>query len=64
MITASVNYCYILPFLFVLTVLHVSGEDNIVADALSLVQFSIALSAVPELKLYTFNPPGLVGLSR
>ena len=49
---------------FSLRVLHVSGEDNIVADALSLVQFSIALSAVPELKLYTFNPPGLVGLSR
>ena len=47
-----------------LRVLHVSGETNVVADALSRVQFSIALNSVPELKLFTFNPPGQVGHSK
>lgn len=46
---------------FSLRVLHVSGEQNVVADALSRVQFSVALGIHPELKLFTFNPPGLVG---
>ena len=49
---------------FSLRVLHVSGEDNVVADALSRVQFSVALACEPELKFYTFNPPGLVGHSK
>ena len=40
-----------------LRVLYVPGEDNVVADALSRVQFSVALSTEPELKFYTFNPP-------
>lgn len=44
-----------------LRVLHVSGDDNIVADALSRVQFSVALQHEPLLRLYSFNPPGLVG---
>ena len=46
---------------FSLRVLHVPGEDNVVADALSRVQFSIALQIEPSLNLYTFNPPGMVG---
>ena len=44
-----------------LRVLHVPGELNVVADALSHVQFSVALSSEPHLKLSTFHPPGLVG---
>jgi hypothetical protein len=46
---------------YTLRVLHIPGDQNIVADALSRVQFSIALNCVPELKLFTFHPPGLVG---
>jgi hypothetical protein len=46
---------------FSLRVLHVPGEANIVADALSRVQFSVALRAEPHLKLFTFHPPGMVG---
>ena len=49
---------------FSLRVLYVPGEDNVVADSLSRVQFSVALNCVPELKLDTFNPPGLVGLTK
>ena len=49
---------------FSLRVLHIAGEENTVADALSRVQFSIALNCVPELKLHTFNPPGLVGQTK
>ena len=45
---------------FSLRVIHVTGDRNVVADALSRVQFSIALNLEPELKLYTFLPPGLV----
>jgi hypothetical protein len=44
-----------------LRVLHVPGEQNIVADALSRVQFSVALRNEPDLKMFTFHPPGLVG---
>ena len=44
-----------------LRVLHVTGDQNTVADALSRVQFSVALGLNPDLKLYTFHPPGLVG---
>ena len=46
---------------FSLRVLHVPGEDNVVADALSRVQFSVALQIEPSLNLYSFNPPGMVG---
>ena len=44
-----------------LRVLHVPGEENTIADALSRVQFSVALSLEPNLKLSSFNPPGEVG---
>lgn len=47
-----------------LRVLHVPGDENTVADALSRVQFSVALNLEPELKLFTFLPPGLVGLAK
>ena len=46
-----------------LRVLHITGDQNTVADALSRVQFSIALGIEPDLKLFTFHPPGLVGTS-
>ena len=46
-----------------LHVLHISGDENVV-DALSCVQFSVALTCVPELKLFAFYPPGLVGLPK
>ena len=46
---------------YLLQVLHVPGESNLVTDALSRVQFSIALSYEPRLKLFNFNPPDLVG---
>jgi hypothetical protein len=46
-----------------LRVLHVPGDENTVADALSRVRFSVALGLEPNLRLYTFNPPGLVGSS-
>jgi hypothetical protein len=44
-----------------LHILYVPGKHNVVADALSRVKFSMALQAEPSLKLFTFNPPGLVG---
>ena len=47
-----------------LRVLHVPGEQNVIADALSRVLFSIALDLEPQLKLFTFNPPGLVGSTK
>ena len=37
-------------------VLHVSGVDNAVADALSRSQFSRALDSVPKLKIKSFEP--------
>ena len=37
--------------------LHVPGEENIVADALSCVRFSVALNSEPNLKLDIFTPP-------
>lgn len=49
---------------FSLRVLHIPGEDNVIADALSRVQFSVALHIEPTLKFFTFNPPGLVGLAK
>ena len=45
---------------FSLRVLHVTGDQNTIADALSRVQFSVALGIEPALKLYTFHPPGLI----
>ena len=47
-----------------LWVLHVPGEENIVADALSCVRFSIALNSEPNLKLDIFHPPVLEGSSK
>ena len=44
-----------------LCVLHIPGENNVVADALLHVNCSVALQVEPYLNLYTFNPPGLVG---
>jgi hypothetical protein len=46
---------------FSLRVLHVPGERNVVADALSRVQFSVALENEPNLRFFDFNPPGMVG---
>ena len=48
---------------FSLQVLHVTGDWNIVVDALSRIQFSVILSVEPQLRLYSFHPPGLVGAS-
>ena len=47
---------------FNLRVLHVPGVDNVVADALSRVKFSIALEHEPHLRFFNFHPPGTVGL--
>jgi hypothetical protein len=44
-----------------LRVLHVPGESNKVADALSRVQFSVAYALVPDLNVITFNPPFSAG---
>ena len=44
-----------------LRVLHVPGENNVIADALSRIQFSVALQKEPCLRLYDFNPPEMVG---
>ena len=44
-----------------LRVLHVPGEQNTVADALSRVQFSVAFKLVPDLYFTTFNPPYAAG---
>jgi hypothetical protein len=49
---------------FTLRVLHVRGEENVVADALSRVLFSVALRVEPCLKLLTFNPPDMVGSAK
>jgi hypothetical protein len=46
---------------FSLRVLHVPGDQNVVADALSRVQFSVALQIEPHLRLFDFHPPDLVG---
>jgi hypothetical protein len=46
-----------------LHVLHISGDQNIIADALSRVHFSVALQIEPNLTLFSFHPPGLVGSS-
>ena len=46
---------------FSLRVLHVPGEENVVADALSRVQFSIAFNIVPDLQFKAFNPPCAAG---
>ena len=47
-----------------LQVFHVPGEQNVVADALSRVRFSVAFSCEPSLTLYNFNPPGLEGSAK
>jgi hypothetical protein len=44
-----------------LRVLHVPGEENTVADALSRVQFSVAMQFAPNLRFSTFYPPFLAG---
>jgi hypothetical protein len=38
-------------------VLHIPGEDNIVADALSRFNNELALRLVPNLRIITFTPP-------
>jgi hypothetical protein len=40
-----------------LRVLHVSGENNVTADALSRCQFASALNASPGLRISPFTPP-------
>ncbi|KAF8805584.1 hypothetical protein BYT27DRAFT_7224773 [Phlegmacium glaucopus] len=52
--TDNLNTVYINDFS--LWVLHVPGSENIIADALSQVKFSVALLHKPLLNLYTFNP--------
>ena len=47
-----------------LRVLHVPGEQNVVADALSRVHFSIALREEPDLKFFDFHPPDMVGSTK
>src|SRR6202522_4168731 len=49
---------------YTLRVLHVKGTENIVADALSRVYFSVALQEEPELKLLTFHPPIMEGSAK
>jgi hypothetical protein len=49
---------------FSLRVLHVPGDLNIVADALSRVKFSVALRAEPKLTFSEFNPPTMAGSSK
>ena len=49
---------------FSLCVLHVPGDQNVVADTLSHVQFSVALTKEPNLNLFTFHPPSLVGSTK
>ena len=44
-----------------LRVLHIPGEQNTVADALSRVQFSVAFNLVLDLHFITFNPPCAAG---
>ncbi|KAF4618205.1 hypothetical protein D9613_011558 [Agrocybe pediades] len=40
-----------------LRVLHIAGEDNFIADALSRVQFSAVLNLVPDMTIQPFSPP-------
>ncbi|KAF8816684.1 hypothetical protein BYT27DRAFT_7076727 [Phlegmacium glaucopus] len=47
-----------------LCVLHISGSNNIIANALSHVKFSVTLQHEPLLRLFTFNPPSLVGFPK
>ena len=49
---------------YTLRVLHVSGTDNVVADALSRICFSVALQHEPKLKLFAFHPPGMEGSAK
>ena len=49
---------------YTLRVLHVSGTDNVVADALSRICFSVALQHEPKLKLFAFHPPGMEGSTK
>jgi len=40
-----------------LCILHIPGEQNVVADALSCCLFSVALDSAPQLKISPFQPP-------
>jgi hypothetical protein len=44
---------------FQVQVLHIPGEDNVVADAISRREFYRAQQLVPGLHLETFQPPQL-----
>ena len=44
-----------------LRVLHVTGSNDIVADALSRIRFSVALQHEPLLRINLFQPPVLEG---
>ena len=47
-----------------LHVLHIPGNQNVVADALSRVQFSVTLRHEPDLKFFSFHPPDIVGSAK
>ncbi|KAJ3490946.1 hypothetical protein NLJ89_g11390 [Agrocybe chaxingu] len=43
-----------------LCVLHVAGDQNVVADALSCQDFGCAIKSIPDLKILDFQPPHLL----
>ena len=47
-----------------LRVLHIPREQNVIADALSRVHFSVALRHEPALKFFAFHPPNVVGSAK
>ena len=47
-----------------LCVLHIPGEQNVIADALSQVHFSVALHHDFALRFFAFHPPNVVGSAK